>query len=196
MKKSLLLFLLVFVCGKSFCQQSPYVLPLPEKWGHEQFAFPLSFAKSIPFKGNEELRFTPGWGNAASGEYWSYTYLWFIEGKPQISSDTLQNYLTVYFNGLFKINDKTKSIDATVSFTKTQINKVKTATNDQETYEGKISTLDFLTGKSIEFFARIHVRNYLTSNRSAILFELSPKPYSDAVWGELDSIAKGFQLKM
>lgn len=193
MRKILLMLLAVFIAERSFCQQTSYSLPLPEKWGVEKIAFPISFAPEIPYRGNEEIRFTPGWSNAESDEYWSYTYLWFIEGTPKINSDTLQAHLVQYFNGLFRSNNKTKPANKDVSFTKPQIKRVKTAFNDHETYEGKILTLNFLTGKPIEFFTRIHVRNY--TNHSALLFELSPKPYKNKVWQELDGIVNGFKYR-
>jgi hypothetical protein len=70
MKKVILSLLIVFVCGKVFCQQTPYTLPLPAKWGSEKIPFPISFAPGIPFKGMEELRFIPDWNNAAKNDYW------------------------------------------------------------------------------------------------------------------------------
>jgi hypothetical protein len=196
MKKIVLLLFAIFIGGKCFCQQAVYTLPLPEKWSSEKIVFPIGFAPGIPFKGNEDLRFTPGWSDSTSNEYWSYTYLWFIEGTPKVNSDTLKSYLTEYFNGLFRLNNKTKSAETAASFTKPQIKKAKTIVNDQETYEGEISTLNFLTGKPLVLFARVHVRNYPGSNHSAVLFELSPKPYENKVWAELDNIVSGFQYKL
>jgi hypothetical protein len=196
MKKILLLLFAVFIAGKyCFGQQTPYILPLPEKWSSEKIIFPISFAPGIPFKGNEDLRFTPGWSDSTSNDYWSYTYVWFIEGTPKVNSDTLKNYITEYFNGLFRLNNKTQSAETATSFTKPKIKTIKTIINDQETYEGEISTLNFLTGKPLTLFARVHVRNYPGSNHSALLFELSPKPYDNTVWTALDNLVSGFQYK-
>jgi hypothetical protein len=192
MKKVILSLLIVFICGKVFCQQTPYTLPLPAKWGSEKIPFPISFAPGIPFKGMEELRFTPDWNNAAKNDYWSYTFLWFIEGKPQLNSEVLQNYMAEYFNGLYRSNNKIKPVG---NFTKAKFQKIKVMRGDQETYQGTISSLNFLTGKPIEFYVKIHVRNYPDTNHSALMYELSPKPYTNKVWLKLNEIVKGFEYK-
>jgi hypothetical protein len=195
MKKSLLLLIIAFAGFNVFAKKTPYTLPLPEKWTKEKLSIPIEFAPSIPYKGTEELRFTPGWGNAGSNDYWSYTYLWFIEGIPKVNADTLQSYMTAYFDGLFRSNDKTKSPEAVSSFTKSVVKKAATAPGDQATYAGKISTLNFLNASKIEFYIRIHLRNYPNSNHSAILFELSPKPYDNVVWQGLDAVVSGFKYR-
>ena len=195
MKRTLLAVVVLLICGKAFSQQSPYILPLPEKWGVEKIHFPISFAPEIPYKGNEEIRFTPGWGNETSYEYWSYTFLWFIDGTPKIDAMVLQENFTKYFNGLYRLNNKKQPIANNVSFTKPVIEKVQTAANDTETYKGKMSTLNFLNGKPLELFAIIHVRNYPSSNHSAILVEFSPKAYDQPVWQGLNGIVDGFKYR-
>src|ERR1700710_2264632 len=106
MKQALLLFILLFFIKPANCQQAAYTLPLPEKWGVEKIPFPIEFAPKIPLTGNEEIRFTPGWGDSKTDEYWSYAFVWFVDGAPHVDSDTLQLYFTQYFTGLFKTNQK------------------------------------------------------------------------------------------
>jgi len=192
MKKLILILFTIFIAGKCFCQ-STYTLPLPEKWGTEKISFPISFAPKIPYTGTEELRFTPGWSDVNSDEYWSYTFLWFIDGAPKVSSDILQLHFAAYFDGLFKTNNKTRPAGED-GFTKVQVKKVKAVSNDNESYEATISTLNFVTGKPITLLARIHVRNYPDKGHSALLFELSPKPYNQEVWQKLDAVVDGFRF--
>jgi hypothetical protein len=193
MKKAIVTLLILFAFGKCFAQSTGYSLPLPEKWKSETIPFPIDFAPGIPYQGIEELRFTPGWSDANSNEYWAYTFLWFVDGSPQVNTSLLNIYLTTYFNGLYHSNNKA-SADST-GFTKTTINTITTVAGDQETYSGKISTLNFLTKKSIEFYATVHVQRYADANETAIFFEISPKPYSNPVWTQLDSIVNGFQIQ-
>ncbi len=193
MKKAIVTLLILFAFGKCFAQSTGYSLPLPEKWKSETIPFPIDFAPGIPYQGIEELRFTPGWADANNNEYWAYTFLWFVDGSPQVNASLLNTYLTTYFDGLYHSNSKS-SPDST-GFTKTTINTAATATGDQETYSGKISTLNFLTKKPIEFYAAIHVQHYADANETAIFFEISPKPYSNPVWTQLDSIVNGFQIQ-
>jgi len=195
MKQALFVFFLILFLNKGVCQQSGYYLPLPEKWGVEKILFPIQFDPLVPYTGNEELRFTPGWGDSKSEEYWSYDFLWFVDGSPKLNADILHRYLTQYFTGLYLTNQKTKSTASAGSFTDAQFKKVATAENDNETYEGEISTLNFLNKQQIKFNVRVHVRNFGSANKSAILFEVSPHDYVHPVWAELDSIVAGFHLK-
>jgi hypothetical protein len=194
MKQVYLIIALAFIVFKANCQQTPYNLPLPEKWGVEKIAFPISFAPGVPFKGSEEIRFAPGWGDSKQENYWSYGFLWFIDGTPKINEDVLKQYLTQYYNGLYLSNQKGKP--ATLKeFTQLQVKKIATAADDKETYEGRITTLNFLSDDQIILNARIHVRNYAAANKSAILFEISPKDYKQPIWAQLDGIVSGFQFK-
>jgi hypothetical protein len=194
MKKATITLLILLAFGKSFAQQGiGYSLPLPEKWKSETITFPIDFAPSIPYQGIEEIRFTPGWGDSNSNDYWSYTFLWFVDGSPQVNADLLNTYLTRYFDGLYHSNNKLS--DDSAGFTKTNIRSTKTASGDQETYSGKILTLNLLNKKKIEFNAIIHVQRHVDVNETAIFFEISPEPYSNAVWGDLDSIVSGFQIQ-
>src|SRR5882757_10892368 len=106
MKQALLLSCFLLFAGKALCQQTEYTLPQPDKWGKEKIPFPIEFAPSIPFKGMEEIRFTPGWGDNKSEDYWSYTFVWFVEGVPVITQDSLKKYLTQYYTGLYFTNQK------------------------------------------------------------------------------------------
>jgi len=192
-KKLLSILLLLFLVAESKAQQPVYLFPLPQGWGKENIPLPIEFASGIPIKGMEELRFTPGWGNSKTDEYWSYTFLWFIDGTPKYKSDTLQSYLTQYFTGLYTSNLKNKPKPPT-GFTQAQIKKVSTQPFDQQTFEGNITTLDFLTGQPISFYARIHIRNFTAIGHTAVLVEISPKEYRQPVWTELDGVANGFKL--
>ena len=194
MKKILFLLLLMLCMEKSQAQQAQYGLPTPLRWGVEKLSFPIDFAPKIPFNGNEELRFAPGWGNSKSSEYWAYVFLWFIHGKPWVHEDTLNSYLTQYYNGLYLSNLKNKT-NPPSNFTKVNVKVIHRLLNDAETYEGRITTLDFLTGKPITFNTRIHVRNYPQINRTAILFEVAPQDYHQPVWIMMNNIVTGFSVK-
>ena len=193
MKQALLLFCFLLFAGKAYCQQPGYTLPQPEKWGKEKIPFPIEFAPSIPFKGMEEIRFAPGWGNNKSEDYWSYTFVWFVEGAPVINQDSLKKYLTQYYTGLYFANQK-ESPTGDRNFTHVQATKIAAANADIETYQLKIATVDFLSKQALPLNGRIHVRRYPAVNRTALLIEISPKDYKHPVWEGLDGIVDGFKV--
>jgi len=190
MKKILLLSLLSLCLKYGQAQQAAYTFPLPKGWASEKINFPIDFAPKIPFTGIEELRFTPGWGKSTTNQYWAYAFLWFVDGDQKLKKDDLESYLTQYFDGLYLSNLKNKT-GAPANFTQAKVKKMKAQVNDQQTFEAGINTLDFLSGKTISFYARVHVRNYKTGH-TAVLFEISPQDYKNVVWDELDGVVNGF----
>jgi len=193
-KKTLFLAFLLLGILKINAQEIKYNLPKLPQWGSEKFNFPIDFAPNIPFRGVEDLRFAPGWSDSKSSEYWAYTFLWFIEGKPRLSKDTVNSYLRQYYDGLYVSNLKNKTITPPKNFTVADMKNIPPLLNDQETYEGRIMTLNFLTGEPITFNARIHVRNLPEIGHSAILIEISPEGFKQPVWVEMNNIIGAFSV--
>ncbi len=83
----------------------------PETWRAEVIPFPLPFAPAIDLEGVEELRFAPGMYNPESETYFTYTFIWWLEGRPRIASDGLERYLLLYFSGLYEAVSKRNEKD-------------------------------------------------------------------------------------
>src|ERR1044072_1143964 len=80
--------------GKNW--QPPYFLDTPQHWDIERFLVPIAFAPSIPYKGIEDIRFTPGWSKKDSDEYWAYTFLWYLDGAVSLDEKTIEKNLSAY----------------------------------------------------------------------------------------------------
>lgn len=195
MRKALFLLLLMFCVKTGYCQDALYYFPRPPKWTIEKTSFPISFAPNIDFTGVEDLRFAPGWGNSKSNEYWAYTFLWFVRGKPRLNQDTLNHYLTQYYNGLYLSNMKNKTSAPPANFTVADVRGIHPLLNDMDTYEGKITTLDFLTGKPITFNTRVRVRRYPQLNCTGIFFQVAPQDYSQPIWVKMNNLITGFSVR-
>ena len=90
MKESLLITILSLSCivgnmlktpvsTPSHLPEKPYKLIIPEDWTTEQFPIPIGFATEINFVGIEDIRFSPGWADPKSDEYWTYAFLFIIK---------------------------------------------------------------------------------------------------------------------
>ena len=90
--------------------EAPYVLDTIKGWDVERFSIPISFAPSIPYKGVEDIRFTPGWARKTNNEYWSYAFLWYLDGTPALDAKTIENNLKAYYTGLIKVNTDSAKI--------------------------------------------------------------------------------------
>lgn len=174
----------------------PYNLMIPSGWGLERFSLPPDFASQISYKGVEEIRFAPGWGEIKSEEHWSYSFLWWLDGKPTIDAKILQSNLTAYYSGLVARNITSRNIPTNkVVPTTVMIKKIKATANDLETYKGTISMLDYHTQESIILNCLIHVKDISTLNHTAIYFEISPQPFSHIIWNKMNEIGNSFSVK-
>lgn len=202
--KKLLLLILFFISLNIYGQEktefdghqwvAPYYLPIPKGWTVERFPVPPSFATAIPYKGVEDIRFTPGWGKIESNEYWSYAFLWFLDDIREFDSKTLENNLTAYYTGLFNINTSNRNIDTTKLIpVQVTINSKKAEKEDDKTFEGIVKMNDYMTKKPITLNLIIHIKSCEEQNKSFVLFELSPRPNSDMVWNDLDQLWLNFK---
>jgi hypothetical protein len=92
---------------------------LPAKWRSEIIPFPLGFAPKIAHRGYEELRFPPGFFDPASGDYWSYAFIWRTDDDAVLDDQALAAELTDYFRGLIAAVDDKGRITARDTITAT-----------------------------------------------------------------------------
>ena len=177
--KKLLLLILFFISLNIYGQEktefdghqwvAPYYLPVPKGWTVERFPVPPSFAITIPYKGVEDIRFTPGWGKIESNEYWSYAFLWFLDDIREFDSKTLENNLTAYYTGLFNINTSKSNIYTTkLILVQVTINSKKAEKEDDKTFEGIVKMNDYMTKKPITLNLIIHIKSCEEQNKSFV----------------------------
>jgi hypothetical protein len=174
----------------------PYRLPTPKGWEVERFPIPIGFAPQIPYRGVEDVRFAPGWGDEKSPQYWSYAYLWWLEDDPTIDAATLEKHLTAYYEGLVDRNITQRNIPAgKIIATRVQLKSTKADPDDAATYQGTVAMLDYMAQQPMTLNCRVGVRRCGGQGRTVAFFELSPQPVGHAVWSDLRGLKKGFACK-
>jgi hypothetical protein len=174
----------------------PYKLDLPNGWNMERFSLPAEFAVQMNLKGVEELRFPPGWGDSTSAQYWSYAYLWWLDGTTEINAVILQKNLQALYTGLVGRNIISRQIALSRQApTSVTINKIKTAAGDAQTFQGQTHMLDYMTQKPIVLNLLIHEKNCSTKNHTAVFVEVSPMPRMHAIWNDLEKLFASFQCE-
>lgn len=174
--------------------EAPYLLPIPNDWGVERFLLPPAFAPQITYKGVEDIRFTPGWGNAKSEEYWSYTFLWYLDENPQLNKTSLERYLKAYYTGLLKINtDSSKYAGEKPIPVITRFKPAKPLPQDTASYTGTVRMRDYMTRQPITLHCRMHATFCKETGKTIYFFELSPQPFTHIVWKSLDELWEGFR---
>ena len=173
--------------------EAPYVLDTLKGWDLERFLIPISFAPSISYKGVEDIRFTPGWANKTTNEYWSYVFLWYLDGTPTFDANIIENNLKAYYTGLIKVNtDPAKIADKLFPVT-SAIRPRTTEKGDLKTFEGSVNMLDYMSQQPITLNFVIHIRSCAGNDKTFVFHEISPMPYSDAVWERLHQLWVNFK---
>jgi hypothetical protein len=175
----------------------PFFYNAPANWGQETILFPIDFAPGLSYKGFEELRFAPGWGNADSNEKWAYTILWWLDGKYDFDEKVLQHDLESYFSGLTKRRAVADKLDMNLyKPAKAVVEKIKTAGGDKQTFQAVADIFDAqVTRKPGKLWFKIHVKECNDSDRTIVLLEVAANPYTQAVWNDLDAINNQFKCK-
>jgi hypothetical protein len=173
---------------------APYTLNIPKGWDIERFLIPIEFAPQIPYKGVEDIRFTPGWGNVKSGEYWTYAFLWYLDDKQETNEKIIEDNLKAYYTGLIGRNIEPRKIPAEkVVPVKTEFKKVKTDTGDLKTFRGTIYMLDYMEQKPMTLNCIVHLKSCSGQNKTFIFNEISPKPYTNNIWQSLNQLWTDFR---
>lgn len=176
--------------------EAPYHLPIPKGWTIERFLIPISFAPQISYKGVEDIRFTPGWGNIKSEEYWTYAFLWYLDGSLKTDANIIAANLKAYYTGLVEINSESFKVPAEKLIpVLTSFKEMQTAKGDLKTYTGTIELLDYMQHKPIKLNSIVHLKSCPKDNKTLLFFELSPKPLTHNNWLLLNQLWLDFECK-
>ncbi|MES2775444.1 MAG: hypothetical protein V4722_14815 [Bacteroidota bacterium] len=174
--------------------EAPYSLAIPKDWTIERFLIPISFAPQISYKGVEDIRFTPGWGKAISDDYWSYAFLWYLEGDIKMDANIIDSNLKAYYTGLISINGPNIPSDKLRPVV-TSFKEVKKDVGDLKTFAGTIQMVDYMTQKSIVLNCKAHLKSCPGENKTFMFYELSPQTFSHTIWQSLDKLWLDFKCK-
>ncbi|KAA2243572.1 hypothetical protein F0L74_13860 [Chitinophaga agrisoli] len=173
----------------------PYYLPTPPNWTSEVFALPPDFAPAISLKGVEHVRFAPGWGELGKADYWTYVYLWWVEGKTAPDAAALQKYLTAYYEGLIGRNIERRNIP------KEKLTPVRVSLAPQPgaaggtRYAGRIDMLDYMAQRPMTLHCVADIKYCAAAGRTAIFFQVSPQESGHPIWKEMQAIPQQFHCE-
>ncbi|WP_299311479.1 hypothetical protein [uncultured Aquimarina sp.] len=179
----IIILLVCIQCKKE--DASINLLSAPDNWRKETIEFPLSFAPSINYKGTEYVRFSPGWGEHDSKEYFSNAFLWYLDEDPKLSTTTLESELEIYFNGLIQSVSEvnSQSID-NIPKAKAFFEKI-----DDKSYAGKILTYDaFITKKEVNLNVVVSYKTCEEIDKYLVIFRISPQQIDHPVWKKLNEV--------
>jgi len=173
--------------------QTAQLLKEPRNWQFERFALPPEFAQNIPYKGVEELRFSPGMFVKDSTTYFTYAFVAELTNVNSVSQDAIRNYLINYFKGLCGSTAKQRHLSIDTSKIDVAIERRQNAGNEAF-YDATLNIFGVFTdGAPVKLNAEIKVMNDKAS-KIYLVFIASPLDKTNNVWNELHSIQKEFKI--
>ena len=189
------LIALIFIVSLSFAakaqQAPPQLLKEPDAWTFERFTLPPSFAPNFPYKGAEELRFSPGMFNKDSTDYFTYAFVAQLDNTTTISQNDISNYLLDYFKGLCSSTANARELVVDTSKITVAIEKKKGTLNNEIIYNALLNVFGvFADGAPVKLNMEVKVLMNTAAKKTYLTFIASPHEKTDDVWKELYTIQK------
>ncbi len=174
----------------------PYSLATPKDWGIERFPVPISFAPQLNYRGVEDIRFAPGWAKLNTEEYWTYAFLWWLDGTPETNAPIIAANLKAYYTGLIEANREGHKLPVEkIIPVVTAFKEIFTDKGDLKTFTGTIEMTDYMQGQPITLNCIVHLRRCPEQNRTILFYQLSPKPFTHSNWQALGHLWRSFKCK-
>jgi len=185
----------ILISNALFAQnQTAQLLKQPANWQFERFALPPEFAPNIPYKGVEELRFSPGMFIKDSSNYFTYAFVVELDNINSISRDDIKNYLLDYFKGLCGNTAKQRNLSIDTSKITVSLDKDESTGKDVH-YNATLGIFGvFADGAPVRLNMEIKVMNDKPTSKIYLVFIASPLNKTDKVWVTLHSIQNNFTI--
>jgi hypothetical protein len=163
------------------------LVPVPDGWRHETFQFPLPFAKTIPYEGSEQVRFTPQWTRFSAPDAFSYVFVWDVKAKP-VTADDLEDYLEVYFNGLMLGVGTARKLGDSAQPAAAALHPMTAVGGWSQAFGAEMRTWNaFSKGEKLLLFGEITQRD-CAPDRMQIFFAFSRANRDHPVWKSLRAV--------
>lgn len=186
---------LIFSTGLEAQQPKPQLLKEPAAWEFERFALPPSFAPDFPYKGVEELRFSPGMFKKDSADYFTYAFAAQLDNTATISQKEVQDYLLRYFKGLCAATAKDRKLVVDTSKVTVSLAKKTSMPATETIYHAVLHVFGvFADGAPVALHAEIKVLTDAAAAETWLVFIASPQAKTGKAWKTLYHIQKTFAV--
>jgi hypothetical protein len=167
----------------------------PSTWEFERFTLPPSFSSNFPYKGVEELRFSPGMFNKDSSSYFSYAFVAQLDNTSSITQSEIKNYLLTYFKDLCASTAKQRNLSIDASQVNVSIEKKNSVAANSVIYNAVLNVFGvFADGAPVALNTEIRVLNDLKAKKTYLVFIASPKGKTARIWRQLYAIQNDFVI--
>ena len=171
------------------------MLKEPANWAFERFELPPSFAPGIPYKGVEELRFSPGMFNKDTITYFTYAFVTELDNVTSISQGDINDYLLKYFKGLCNSVAKDRKLVIDTTQVTAVVEKRKDIPASETIYNASVNLFGvFADGAPVKLNMEVKALMNPAAKKTYLIFIASPREKTDAVWNKLYEIQKKFTI--
>jgi hypothetical protein len=197
MKITCYIVLLFFTCLSQAIQAQAIVTPAllqePAGWEFERFALPPAFAPGFPYRGVEELRFSPGMFKKDSADYFTYAFVAQLDSTAAVSGEDVKNYLLEYFRGLCSSTAKQRSLSVDTAAIAVDISKNDHHSTGQVIYNVVAGIFGVFTdGAPVKLNMEVKVVSNAAAKQTFLVFIASPQKKDHAVWKRLYQVQQDF----
>jgi hypothetical protein len=190
-----LIFILSITLVAQAQKDSPQLLKEPSNWTFERFALPPAFAPNFPFKGAEELRFSPGMFSKDSANYFTYAFVAELDNTTSIPQSGIKNYLLLYFKGLCASTAKDRKLSVDTSKITVVIERKKSSPGNEIIYSALLNVFGvFADGALVKLNMEVKVLANAAAKKTYLFFIVSPLPRTDRAWKQLYTLQKHFTI--
>ena len=192
---AILIFFVPFLHTAVAQQSTPQLLKSPANWSFERFELPPVFAPAFPYKGAEELRFSPGMFNKDSMNYFTYAFVAELQNITTIAQNDIANYLLMYFKGLCSGTAKDRKLTIDTGKITAFVERKKSTPGDEIVYNAVLDIFGvFADGAPVKLNMEVKVLIDPASKKTYLIFIASPRAKTDDAWKELYMIQKNFRI--
>jgi PDZ domain len=180
-------------------QTDVFSYAIPGNWQKDpRYNFPLPWSPGLAFKGFEDLYFAPGFDDLDSTEYHSYVFLWWLDGKQQITAAELQADMVTYFKGLAEQRGRNNKFSPDLSQIRAQYASSSNGSSTFGTaaaanFSGTVTLYD-RRGKVMSLYSEVS-SSYYGDSHTGVFFGMSKEPRPAALWLQIDAIRNGFRYR-
>jgi len=178
----------------------PFSYVVPGSWSTDpRYVFPLPWWPKIPYKGFEDVFFSPNFDQTDSPEYHSFLFFLWLDGEHLLNAEQLQSDVLAYFRGIAE--ERGRNYGFTPDLAKVSANYTEDATTSPtfggaaaRAFSGKINIWD-THGKIIALNSEVLISSCGTSDHTGFFFGMSEEPRDGEMWKQVDAIRDTFRCR-
>jgi hypothetical protein len=178
----------------------PFAYSVPGNWETDpRYTFPLPWWPKIPYRGFEDIFFSPNFDQTESPEYHSFLFFLSLEGTHNMSAEQLQSDMLTYFRGIAEERGRTYEFTPDLSKVSAAYHEDPVASQTfggaaAQAFSGILNIYD-THGKVIALNSEVLISDCGSSSNTFLFVGNSLEPRDGDMWKRIDAIRDTFKCR-